>query len=67
VKPDDSYYRQLDGLWLQAVGGAVAALPPPPYRNAVASAEPQTRKPRSDSPVRKNGLVEPAGAASPAA
>lgn len=32
VRPDDSYFRELDSLWGKTLGAAIVAMPPPPYR-----------------------------------
>jgi len=46
VLPDDRYYGELDGLWSDALGAAIAAMPQPPYREAAPAAPGPTRRPK---------------------
>jgi putative proteasome-type protease len=38
VRPDDSYFRELDSRWGEALNAAISAMPRPPYREATSGA-----------------------------
>jgi len=49
IERDDTYYGLLDGLWAEVLSKAIAAVPPPPYREAAGEATVPARKPRQDA------------------
>jgi putative proteasome-type protease len=60
IERDDSYYSQLDILWAEAMGEAIAAMPAPPYREAASGASGPARKPRPETVGEKSQAGAPA-------
>ncbi len=60
IERDDSYYRQLDTLWSEALGAAIAAVPPPPYREAISGASSPAHRPGPEAVGAKQRAAVPA-------
>jgi putative proteasome-type protease len=66
VLPKDDYYRQLDDAWAEAIGGALAAIPRPPYRTATTGPAAAAKKSGNHGERRSGALSASAAEPAPA-